>query len=472
MQANTDKTKRAEYAGSMVCRLNRAGRFCLLKTGPLLILTAMFMMFLSLNGPVWASAQTIPDIAKNLDSRWLPWIGSWRLVSNTVNASDSNMDGMFLLKISPGDNRNSVVMTGTQDGLTLFDKKIVAAGSRRRVQEDNCTGWYEYSWSEMGEHLLFKGESTCADAQPQIITGISLFTSGRRWSDIQLMQSGEEKVITIRRYLAADITPENVGVRESAALDRGRIEASKNFSINEIIELSGKVSPEVIEAAIVELRKPFPINSKTLKRLDDAHVSPRIVDLMVAFTFPDRFTVEDSTIAPIERSASATGPAFIGYPYPYSYPYPYFYPWTSFGFWSTYDPFFPYYYYSSWIYWSNYGYWWNYPYYRPSYYPGGGSGIDRGRLIAGEGYSRVNSRGSGSGSRTARLRNSITRNSRGGSSGGYQRSAGSSSAGAPSGGSSGGYSGASSGSSGGGSPSASPGGYSSGGGGGGQAKQR
>jgi uncharacterized membrane protein YgcG len=455
MHSNANSLKIAGYARRMVCRPNRADAVCPLKTGFLLILSVVLMVFPSLSEQAaWAAAQTSPDTAKNLDTRWLPWIGSWRLVSNTVKASDSSMEGMFLLKISPGDNRSSVVMTGTQDGLALFDRKPVAVGSRQSVEEDNCTGWYEYSWSETGRRLLFKSESTCADAQPRAITGMSIFTSGRRWSDIQLLQSGEERVITIRRYLSTDTGWDDVGIRKSVALNSGRIEASANFSINEIIELAGKVAPEVIEAALVELRKPFPLNSKTLERLDDARVPPRIVDLMVAFTFPERFTVEDSTIAPIEKPAPEPAPSFIGYAYP----------WTNLGFWSPFYPFFPYCYYSSLMYWWNYGSWWNYgggwnyPYYRPPYYPGGGYGIDRGRLIAGEGYSRVNSRTPGSEPRVARPR-----------SGGYQHGTGSAGPSVTSsGGSSGGNPGVNSGSSGGGapsgSPSASPGGYSSGGG--------
>jgi hypothetical protein len=470
MRANNGGIRPTWGVECLVCRPDQSDTVRPFAASLLLIFSVFLMIFLSLNGNARAAAQLNSDNIKNLDSRWLPWIGSWRLVSNTVNESDSSLEGEFLLTITPGGERSSVVMTGSQDGLVLFDKKLVAIGTRQPVQESDCTGWYEYSWSDTGKRLLFNSESTCTDGRPRTISGISIFTNDREWSDIQLTQSGDERIITIRRYSTADRNLNALGIREAAVVNRGRVEAGTNLSIDEIIELSGKVAPEVLEAALIELRKPFKLDSKTLERLADAKVPPQVVDLMVAFTFPDRFTVERHTIAPIEKTAPPPIRTYIGYPYP----------WSPFGFWSLYDPLFPYYYYSSLAYWWGYGYWWNYPYWRPSFYPGGGYGIDRGRLIAGDGYSKVNPRVSGSGSRRARPRNGITRGTTGRSGGGYSQSTGSSGSSTPSGsGSSGGSSGSgatsgggsSGGSSGSSAPSASPGGYSSGGGGG-QAQHR
>jgi hypothetical protein len=255
-----------------------------------------------------------------------------------------------------------------------------------------------------------------------------------------------------------------IDIKGAAALNSGRIDAGTNFSIDEIIELTRKVAPDAMEAALIEMRKPFPLNAKTLERLDDAGVPSEIVDLMVAFTYPDKFVVERNTISPAEKPEPgfSGSSGFVGYPYP----------WLSFAYLSPYNPLFPFYYAYSSLWW--YGSWYyDYPFYwRPSYYPGGGYGIDRGRLIAGEGYSRVRSGNSNSERRIARPRNGATRATAGGGRGTYQGSGGTSASGGSYGasaGSSGGGSGA--GSSGGGSPSASPAGY-SGGGGGGQAKPR
>jgi hypothetical protein len=442
---------------------------CTFPASSLLTLALFLTLFLSPLAQAAAVPQPDFENTKNLDFRWLPWIGSWRLISNTVNQSDSGMKGSFLLTIGPGPNLDSVVMTGSRDGVVLFDGKVVAAGSRQPIQEENCKGWYEYSWSDTGKRLLFSSESTCADGVPRKISGLSIFTGRSEWADIQLMQSGEEKVITIRRYLASDTDMSLADIKRTTALNADRIEASTNFSINEIIEMTPKTASEVLEAALMEMRKPFPLDAKSLERLADAGVPPKIVDLMVAITYPDRFTVQRNTVAPREepKPVYSSSGTFIGYPYP----------WSSLGYWYPYDPFFPFYNAYSPFWW--YGYWWwDYPYYwGPPYYPGGGYGIDRGRLVAGDGYSRVSPANSSSGRRFAVPRNGYVRSTAGGGRGANQGGGRSSGSAQPSGG--GGYSttagssagsagaGAASGSS---SPSASPGGYS--GGGGGQAKPR
>lgn len=407
-------------------------------------------------GQSWAAgqaAQSNDDRIQKLDSRWLPWIGSWYLISNAVNKADGSVTSKNILEIKPGDNRNSVVMKGSQDEKVLYDEKnVIVDSARHPIKDDECEGWYEYSWSNSGKRLLFDSEVICSDNRLRTISGISAFTDPSEWVDIQLLMSGEDRMITIREYRQA-IDGQNFPVagRESHF---ARVAAGTNFSIEEIIELTGRVQPEVLEAALVEMRKPFEINSETIMHLSDAGVSPQVVDLMVAISYPDKFTIDRHYAEPEERpSPRQYGTAVI---HPYA--------WSPFGMWSYYDPFFPWY-------WSSmYGYWGWGGYYTPIWGPpgsGGGYRISGGRLVEGQGYSRVYS-GTPSQPRYAQPRGSSGTVSRGAGSGSSRSgsySTGSSSGGSYSGGSSGG-------SSGGGSPSASPGGYSSGGGGGGTARPR
>jgi hypothetical protein len=284
---------------------------------------------------------------------------------------------------------------------------------------------------------------------------MSFIDDSGEWLDIQLLKSGKEKAITIRRYRNVDNGTVTLGRINATQARMSRISAGTGFSVSEIIELSGKVEPEVLEAALTEIRKPFPINSKQLVRLADAKVPSPIVDLMVALSFPDKFTVERATISPVQVVASRQT-----YPYPPPPP-PYRY-------WPYDHPLYPWYWESS-IYSTYYDYWylgWNgWPgwYYRSWWYPnygGEGDRHDAGRLVEGHGYTRVSPSSSGSSSRYARPRNTpagqeaVSRPASGSFSGmsssGY------------SGGSSSGSSGRSSTSSSSRSPCASPGGYSSG----------
>ena len=114
----------------------------------------------------------------------------------------------------------------------------------------------------------------CADNRSRKISGISAFTDPSEWVDIQFLTSGEDRMITIRRYRQGDESQDTSAVRSRRHF--ARVAAGANFSADEIIELTDKVAPEVLEAALMEIRKPFEINSKVLLRLSKAGVSPQV----------------------------------------------------------------------------------------------------------------------------------------------------------------------------------------------------
>ena len=408
-----------------------------------------------------AMASDSQDNAKydNIDARWLPWLGSWRLVSNRVNADESSLKKEYSLTITPGSKADSVIMKGNQDDKVLVEEEIIADGLRHPLKDEKCPGYYVYSWSETGKRLLFNSESNCPGDTHRRISGMSIIDENRDWLDIQLLQSGGEKAVSIRKYRNIDNASVTSGRFNPDKITISRIAAGRNFSIDEIIELSSKVEPEVIEAALLELREPFPINSRELVRLSDSGVNPRIVDLMVAFTFPGKFKVEQEKIS----LARVTGPRGF-YPY-YMWPYNYY---------SYYCPILPWHWspscYMSYAYGYSYLGWylpdgryyplWSWP---PWYYQGGGGGgaaRGGGVLVRGRGYS-VAPDNSGSSSRHAVPRYAPSAKSA------PVRSSSSSSSSGTSSSYSGGASSAASGgsvttSSGGGAASASPNGYSRG----------
>jgi hypothetical protein len=408
----------------------------------LLFLCIALAFSMPLTSEIWASEQQNIESHENLDTRWLPWIGSWRLVSNTINTVGSALREEYLLTIRPDDKGKFITMESSRDKTVMFEEKIEADGLRHPLDKDGCKGWYSYSWSETGKRLLFNAESSCAGDLSQKISGISIIDTIGDWVDIKLLKSGEEKAITIRRYRNVEndfVTPILIIPTKASV---AQISAATNFSLDEIIELSGKVEPEVLEAALVEMGRPFPVNSKQLVRLSDAKVPSQIVDLVVALSFPDEFTVERMTLSWVK-----TSPTFIP-PYDYWPMYPWY--WTSSAY-SAYG-----HWYWGWDGYRQYG-WYPYGYgYIP--YSGGPSIDSGGKLVTGRGYTKVYPSNSDSQRRYARPRNAQA------AQGGTRQSSSSSSATtSSSGASSGSSSSASSAGSGYSSPSASPSGYSSGG---------
>jgi len=347
-----------------------------------LFLGIALLFSIALSVTAWASNQPDAKAYEDSDARWTPWIGSWRLISNAVNSSGSDVKEEYMLIISSSDDRKSVTMKGYKGETFLSEEKITVDGEQHPLTDDKCTGWYSYSWSESGKRLLFNSESSCKGTPLRIISGMSIINDAGEWVDIQLLKSGEEKAITIRRYHNVDNDTANL-IRKDASLSIiPRSSAGTNFSIDEIIELSGKVEPEVLEAALIEMHKPFPINSKQLLHLADSKVPAEITDLMVALSFPDKFMVERMSVSPVQKLESQKSYVFIGLPVdecPYD---DLIFPWH----WGLpgcelyYD------------YWSmGWGVWpgWYYPFGWRYDYREGGYGLNTGKLVGDHGYTRV-----------------------------------------------------------------------------------
>ena len=108
--------------------------------------------------------------------------------------------------------------------------------------------------------------------------------------------------------------------------------------MQDVLEAHDRVSTQVVEAALVEIGAGFDLDRATLVMLADAEVDERLIDVMVALSYPDEFTI-DRWAGP--QSTSYPNPRIVSYGYdPFSYrPY-------GFGPYYYYYPYYPYYYYS------------------------------------------------------------------------------------------------------------------------------
>ena len=64
-----------------------------------------------------------------------------------------------------------------------------------------------------------------------------------------------------------------------------------------MIEASPHVAAPALEAALVESRATFGLNARRLIQLDDAGVPSSVIDLMVALTYPQAFSVRPTSRA-------------------------------------------------------------------------------------------------------------------------------------------------------------------------------
>jgi hypothetical protein len=399
--------------------------------------------------------------AQTPDRRWNDWVGCWSLVADANVAQlppAEDAAGGVAGPIRPGGRRDAQVCVSpsqggallrtTVDGQEVLTQTIVADGADHRVSEGGCSGTQRARWSADGLRLFTRAQVTC-DNQPQrTVTGLALIAPDGDWVDVQAVSINGTDSVRVRRFRPP-----------TDRAQKGVPAAAVRLQIEHVKEASTHVSPRAVEAALLETSARFPLSSSALLDLDKSGVDDRVIDLMVALSFPRSFAIRPS--GPDDRLT----------------PFPPLFPGGADFIDASYDPYFygPYYsnYYYSPYFFSPFGY--SYLRYYPGFFspvaviaPGGGGGggfgsgdnrpPENGRVVNGLGYTRVDRRDAGSsgdGGGGATVRSGGTRgtvSTRGYTSGDASSGSTSSSSGgnSSSGGSSSGSSGGSSGGGGGG----------------------
>ena len=321
------------------------------------------------------------------DSPWLPWLGCWQLVEETVPRAGqpggmSRFADRVVVCLTPSAAASGrVEVTTIADGELVLVETLLADGAQHPVEETACTGWRRSTWSGDRARLFARAKLACDEQETRRVSGVGLMTNSTTWLDIQLVNSGRRGEVTVRRYRrASESTTVDAGATPLPAdvLDRAlaaaRLVSTAELSVNDVIEAGAAVDSAVVEAMLVETRASFALDRRTLIRLDDSGVPAEVIDLMVALSFPDEFVVE----RPPARTAASFGGGGGGFVDPFS-PY---------GF----DRWYPYYA-------SPFGYYYGWSPYNSLYYlgpaasfvivPDAVDGGSAGRAYSGRGYSQI-----------------------------------------------------------------------------------
>jgi hypothetical protein len=255
-----------------------------------LLLVAVFALF------------AVPARAQSPDVRWEPWLGCWTLATDNLRDTESP-DNSGQRSIRPSTVREGaprvcvsrvpegarfVTTVGTQSAI---DQTIVADAVSRPVNDDECSGTQHAEWSRNGIRLFSSAEIRCkGDEGLRRVSGLSLIAPNGDWLDVQTVAIGPRETIRVKRYYRADDSPRST---------RPTVVASR-LTLNEIKEASGKVSSAALEAALVETNAGFDLTKKSVMDLASAGVSPRVIDLLVALSYPEKFAVQ-----PVGRAGGA-----------------------------------------------------------------------------------------------------------------------------------------------------------------------
>jgi hypothetical protein len=247
---------------------------------------------------------TIPSAlsAQGLDSRWLPWLGCWQPTG--AGASE------VIVCVSPQESGTGVEVRTVSGGQAIGTRTLVADGQRHEFTDLECTGWQTARFSEDGRRAYLRSQMTC-DGQVRAASAIMAMATPNEWLDAQSVGSGEDRAARVVRYApASDERVRAAGLlppspeRVLATAD-ARLLAAADLTLDDVTEASRQVDAEALEAFIVEMGQPFPVDADGLIALAEAGVPERVIDLVVAVSFPDRFALDredvNASLRPAEQ---------------------------------------------------------------------------------------------------------------------------------------------------------------------------
>ncbi len=203
------------------------------------------------------------DTTDAFDSRWKPYLGCWRVLDEQVDAQAVPVAKGLTVCVRPS-GPSGVAITTTVDGKNVLEQTIVSDGSAHPLSEENCQGTQTSQWSRDGERLFTRVELACAGRPKRTVSGITQVTGGR-WVEAQAtLIDNEQHDVRLRRFQRTGDQPTGVSTLARAPMN-----------VEDVIEASGKALSPAVEAALVESGGRFTLNSRTLKQLADAGVSPQ-----------------------------------------------------------------------------------------------------------------------------------------------------------------------------------------------------
>ncbi len=322
---------------------------------------------------------------QKLDARWLPWIGAWTPVVDSSTGSVLKSGPVVFIVPNP-DGESVRVATA---GMPLSEQDVLRPnGFRGPVSRAGCSGSREMRWSADGTRIFSRSELTCAGVERKS-TGIMLLDRRHYWIDIHVEEKGERPGVWVQRYLpSGSLPPEFLPPAQAASLAiSANAERSKVSRVpvdaQDVIEGLQQVGSDAVEAMLVETGARFRMDSKLLTRLAAANVPERVIDIMVALSFPDRFIIEKGTVSPYRQPrAGRISPQTMSWHMYSLYGFPFWYSAYAYGRFGFFDPWFAY-----------GGYWQYYPYNAVGVTQGGSA--SHGIVVAGSGYTRISERSSG-----------------------------------------------------------------------------
>jgi hypothetical protein len=225
--------------------------------------------------------------AVQVDSRFASWLGCWRLDDDLAGTGAR----MCITPEKNGVRLQTVV--GTNKGI---DELVITDGVARPITDAECKGTEQAEWSKDGARVFRSTSVTCGREAPRTVKTVAFMAPGPSWINVQHV-SGEAANTSVRvqRYRRAanqKLADGSTAQQPDTNTAMRTTQDQTRWSIEDVIEASGKMPAEAVQASLSEVHHGFDLNKRTLVALDEGGVTDSVIDLMVALTYPRKFVVE------------------------------------------------------------------------------------------------------------------------------------------------------------------------------------
>jgi hypothetical protein len=343
-----------------------------------------------------AAAAPVRAQQPGTDPRWQAWLGCWEPVSGPVKAAGDTTPAPLVCVI-PAAGSSGVDVAAISAGRLEARETIEATGEQRSVAREGCSGVESAQFSSDGARVFLTAQYTCPGDLKRTTSELMAITPDGDWLDVRAAAArGLPEGVRVLRYRparAAAAVPSDLAWAlqgSTMAVSTARDAAGVPAEVSDVVEATRALPPAVVEAWLVEEGQGFALDAHTLLGLKSDGVPGRVIDVIVALSYPRVFAIDVARHTG-QRRAPEPGTYAERPPYPMGYsPFGCYTPWgwdcyAPYG-WGYYSPYFgsPYGYYSPYGYWSGYG-----------WYPsggvvvvsgGGGQAARHGRMVIGRGY--------------------------------------------------------------------------------------
>jgi hypothetical protein len=234
-----------------------------------------------------------PKKTWTVDARWAPWLGCWR--------SEDDLTGTGArLCITPESVAGVKLLTVLDDEVRLTET-VIPDKVVHPVDDRECRGTTRAEWSRNNQRLFRFTDVACGSETARKLSGVAFLLEGPILVDVQFADLAENKSVRVRRFHRSGNQKLPDGSMAPRSADIRGTAVGAPWTVEDVIEASGKISPDAVQAAISEAGAGFRLDKTNLLAMDKAGVSGNVIDLMVALSYPKRFVV-DRASAPVEDS--------------------------------------------------------------------------------------------------------------------------------------------------------------------------